>query len=698
MGGGDAMVNPLLSDEQPHCAQSSEKNIVYDVGVTGVAACNNVPVSESDAPTSPNGVSTPERPTHVRQQELTTDDRMLRKSFVTELEQLTNRKFTLDACCNSDGGNAHVPEHYCSVDDSFLQKDAVNQHILINPPFRNPVPFIQHYLDEKAKSPHTTSAVIVLPRWQGATAAECRKLVQGMQLLRQLPRGYRLFTAPMSNGRRRNMPGIPWGVNVYYDPPLPGPRARLAAVQGPSGVTMQFQGTLGGYPAACTVDTGAEGECFVSRHWAERAGVVLQQQAHRHRPVVLADGSALTSYGCCSLPLKIQSYRGKVLCQVVDLDGFEVLLGDHWVLKHRGVLDYEHRQAQLRVGCKQVTLRCVPAARAALGGEEVAVKSQLDPFLTPAQLKRVLKTGPVCHLAVIKPTGAAGSSADVSESTGKAAGAAGEDSGGEKGLMSKQVLDSILEQYADVFPDDLPAGLPPARDVTHTIPLEANAVPPFKPMYRLSRREHEEMERQIKDLLAKGYIEPSQSPFGAPILFVTKKDGSLRMVMDWRALNKVTIKNRYPLPRIDDLLDQLSGATVFSGLDLLSGYWQLRITQEDVPKTAFRTPLGHFQWKVLSFGLTNAPATFQAGMNRMLAPYLGKFVLVYLDDILIYRKSPEEHAQHLEMVLQKLREHKYNYAKRSKCHFNQPEVEFLGHVVGRDGVRVDPKKVKVVRE
>ena len=165
---------------------------------------------------------------------------------------------------------------------------------------------------------------------------------------------------------------------------------------------------------------------------------------------------------------------------------------------------------------------------------------------------------------------------------------------------------------------------------------------PFKHPYRLSPKELAEAKKQIADLLAKGFIQPSQSPFGSPILFGQKKDGSLRMCIDYRGLNAITSRNRYPLPNIADLLDKFSGATVFSSLDLASGYHQIRISDDDVPKTAFTTPFGHYEFKVLSFGLTNAPATFQAVMNRLFG-HLHSFCVVYLDDILIFSKTPEEH-------------------------------------------------------
>ncbi len=213
-------------------------------------------------------------------------------------------------------------------------------------------------------------------------------------------------------------------------------------------------------------------------------------------------------------------------------------------------------------------------------------------------------------------------------------------------------------------------------------------------MYRLSPAEHKEVQAQVKDLLSRGNIKPSTSPYGSPVLFVQKEDGSLRMVIDYRALNRQTVKNRYPIPRIDELLDKMHGCTVFTTLDLYSGYHQIKITPEDCPKTAFRTPLGHFEWKVLPFALAIAPATFQALMNKVFAP-VKDFSEAYMDDIIIRSKSAEKHARHLRQLLQLLREHKL-YAKLPKCAFNQAEVHYLGHVVGREGLKVDPSKIQAV--
>ena len=233
------------------------------------------------------------------------------------------------------------------------------------------------------------------------------------------------------------------------------------------------------------------------------------------------------------------------------------------------------------------------------------------------------------------------------------------------------------------------------REMVHTIPLEDGHKPLFRPIYRFRPLEIEEAKRKIKEYIHKRWIESSFSLYGSPILFVKKKDGGLRKAVDYRALNKFTMKNRYPLPRIDDLFDQLVDSCVFSSLDLSQGYHQIRILKEDVPKTAFRMPFGHYQFKILSFGLTNAPATFQGIMNRIFHQYLKNFVLVYLDDILVFSKTPKEHIEHLRVVFDILHKKKL-YANLAKCHFAKNELEYLGHVIGKDGIKVDPRKIETI--
>ena len=208
-------------------------------------------------------------------------------------------------------------------------------------------------------------------------------------------------------------------------------------------------------------------------------------------------------------------------------------------------------------------------------------------------------------------------------------------------------------------------------------------------------KELAELKTQLQELIDKGFIQPSSSPWGCPAIFVKKKDETLRLCVDYRPLNEVTIKNKYPLPRIDLLFDQLAGARVFSKIDLRSGYHQIKIKPEDIPKTAFTTRYGLYEYLVMSFGLTNAPAHFMYLMNSVFMPELDKFVVVFIDDILVYSKNKSEHAEHLRIVLNRLREHKL-YAKFSKCEFWLKEVQFLGHVLSAEGVAVDPSKVKDV--
>jgi hypothetical protein len=208
-----------------------------------------------------------------------------------------------------------------------------------------------------------------------------------------------------------------------------------------------------------------------------------------------------------------------------------------------------------------------------------------------------------------------------------------------------------------------------------------------KAPYRMSTPELKELQLQLEELLKKGYIHPSVSPWGAPVLFMKKKDGTLRLCIDFRQLK----------PRIDDLFDQLKDAKIFSKIDLRSGYHQVRIKDENISKTTFRTRYGHYEFTVVSFGLTNAPVVFMCLMNGVFRDYLDKFVIVFLDDILVYSKTEEEHEQHLRMVLQVLREHQL-YAKLSKCSFYQRKIHYLGHIISKEGIVVDPEKVEAIRE
>jgi hypothetical protein len=254
----------------------------------------------------------------------------------------------------------------------------------------------------------------------------------------------------------------------------------------------------------------------------------------------------------------------------------------------------------------------------------------------------------------------------------------------------------VVREFPDVFPDDLP-GMPAERVIEFKIELQPGTAPISKASCKISLVELKELKIQLQGLLDKGYIHPSISPWGCSTLFMEKKDKESCLCVDYRSLNAVTIKNKYPLPRIDILFDQLVGAQVFSKIDLHSGYHQIKIRAEDIPKTAFTTRYGLFEYIVMSFGLANAPAHFMYLMNYVFMPELDKFVAVFIDDILIYSRSMEEHEEHLRIVLQWLQDHQL-YAKFSKCEFWIKEVPFLGHVVSPEGIAVDLGKVKEVLE
>ncbi|GJY92609.1 putative reverse transcriptase domain-containing protein [Tanacetum coccineum] len=266
----------------------------------------------------------------------------------------------------------------------------------------------------------------------------------------------------------------------------------------------------------------------------------------------------------------------------------------------------------------------------------------------------------------------------------------------EKKSDEKRLEDiPVVREFSEVFPENLP-GLPPVRQVEFQIDLIPGAAPVARAPYRLAPSEMQELSNQLQELADRGFIRPSTSPWGAPVLFVKKKDGSFRMCIDYRELNKLTIKNRYPLPRIDDLFDQLQGSSVYSKIDLRSGYHQLRVRDEDIPKTAFRTRYGHYEFQVMPFGLTNAPAVFMDLMNRVCKPYLDKFVIVFIDDILIYSRNKEEQADHLRIILELLKKEKL-YAKFSKCDFWISIVQFLGHIIDSQGIHVDPAKIEAFK-
>ncbi|KAK8625988.1 hypothetical protein V6N13_133643 [Hibiscus sabdariffa] len=354
-------------------------------------------------------------------------------------------------------------------------------------------------------------------------------------------------------------------------------------------------------------------------------------------------------------PLMIQGYVFPVDMMELPFYGFDVILGMDWLVEHRARVGFE---------TKRVSLKLADDHEVVVVGENIKFLSNV---VSALEAQRLMDDSCQAYLSYVMNS--------------------------NMGEARPRDIRTVCD-FPGVFPEELP-GLPPDREVEFVIETHADSAPVSISPYRMAPKELKELKTQLQELLDRGFIRPSTSPWGAPVLFVKKKDESLRMCIDYRQLNKMTVKNKYPLPRIDDLFDQLEGATVFSKIDLRSGYYQLKVKEQDVLKTAFRTRYGHYEFLVMPFGLTNAPAAFMDLMNRVFHEYLDQFVVVFIDDILVYSRTEEDHDRHLRLVLQTLLENQL-YAKLSKCEFWIREVVFLGHVVSSEGIRVDPKKVEAI--
>ncbi|KAJ0916254.1 putative nucleotidyltransferase, Ribonuclease H [Helianthus annuus] len=400
-------------------------------------------------------------------------------------------------------------------------------------------------------------------------------------------------------------------------------------------------------------DSGAD-KSFVDQKFCQLLNMPIKTHDVKYE-VELADDTietVSTILEGCEMSSRNHSFPLSLL--PFKLAGFDIVLGMDWL---------SHNQAQIICGKRQIVLKTPSGESLTIRGD---TQYGLPEDVSMLKASRCLNRGCVIYMAQV-----------IIEEP------------------KRKIEDlPVISEYPEVFPEEL-LGLSPDRQVEFRIDIIPGAAPIARAPYRLAPTEMKELRTQLDELLAKGFIRPSSSPWGAPVLFVKKKDGLMRLCIDYRELNKVTIKNRYPLPRIDDLFDQLQGASYFSKIDLRSGYHQLRVRDEDVHKTAFRTRYGHYEFPVMPFGLTNAPAAFMDLMNRVCKPYLDKFVIVFIDDILIYSKNQADHEKHLRCILELLQREKL-YAKFSKCEFWLREVQFLGHVVSERGIQVDPAKVEAV--
>ncbi|GJY33718.1 reverse transcriptase domain-containing protein [Tanacetum coccineum] len=348
----------------------------------------------------------------------------------------------------------------------------------------------------------------------------------------------------------------------------------------------------------------------------------------------------------------------------VELGSFDVIIGMNWLVKYHAVIICDYKIVRIPFGDEILIVHG--------DGSNNGHEPQLNIISCTKTQKYLLKG---CHIFLAHVT------------TRKA-----EDKSEEKRLKDVP----IVRDFPEVFLKDFP-GIPPTRQVGFQIDLVHGVAPVAQAPYRLAPSEMKELSDQLHELSDKGFIRPSSSPWGAPVLFVKKKDGSFRMCIDYRELNKLTVKNRYPLLRIDDLFDQLQRSSVYLKINLRSGYHQLRVHKEYISKSTFRTRYGHYEFKVMPFSLTNAPAVFMDIMNWVCKPYMDKFVIVFIDDILIYSKSKQKHEEHLKLILKLLKKEEL-YAKFSKCEFWIPKVQFLGHVIDSKGIHMDPVKIESIKD
>ena len=410
---------------------------------------------------------------------------------------------------------------------------------------------------------------------------------------------------------------------------------------------------------------GGSCENIVSAEAVRKLGVKTEKHPKPYRLAWLQKGGEVTVSQRALISFSMGSnYKDQMWCDVVDMDACHLLLGRPWQYDRKVHHDgFKNTYSFVFQETKIVLLPSSPTEKMRAHGDNTNL-------LSYAKFELEVKETDTVYVLVGKET-----TAD---------------------LEVPKAAAPLISEFADVFPDELPEGLPPLRDIQHQIDLEPGAVLPNKPHYRMSPTEHEELRRQVEELQSKGHIRESLSPCAVPALLIPKKDGTWRMCVDSRAINKITVRYRFPIPRLDDLLDQLSGAHVFTKLDLKSGYHQIRIRPGDEWKTAFKTREGLYEWLVMPFGLSNAHSTFMRVMNQALRPFIGKSVIVYFDDILIYSANPALHIQHIREVLCVLRREKF-VAAAKKCVFMTPKVLFLGYVISGEGLQVDQSKIEAVR-
>ncbi|XP_026378323.1 uncharacterized protein LOC113272740 [Papaver somniferum] len=416
--------------------------------------------------------------------------------------------------------------------------------------------------------------------------------------------------------------------------------------------TIRIVGHLNKHYVSVLIDTGST-HSFIDAVLTSKLGLHVSPTGRML--VTVANGDRIISQGIChNLHWDMQGHQFSANLRTFPLGGCDIVLGADWL---RQLGDVTFNFSQLSISFRHQGSHITLQGTTSKPSLSMISGSSLNKFIksnTPTLIGQFfsISTTPI--------------------------------------LPPPPAVSALLETFVDVFAE--PTGLPPSRSLDHKIPLKHGSNPTSQRPYKCPYIHKSFVESLVSEMLSSGVIQHSHNPFAAPILLVKKKDGIWRFCVDYRKLNDITVKDKYPIPLIEELLDELNGSVVFSKIDLRSGYYQIRVYAPDIHKTAFRTHQGHYEFRVMPFGLTNTPATFQALMNEVFQPYLRKFVLVFFDNILVYSPSMEEHLEHLQLTLSLLRKHSLS-SKLSKCAFAQPQLEYLGHIITTNGVASDPDKV-----
>jgi hypothetical protein len=480
-------------------------------------------------------------------------------------------------------------------------------------------------------------------------------------------------------------------VPIYSEHPVPPP---LNYTLEDKELTLTFQGRISGAKCIIGLDTFAGGPGYIHPDFVKANGLQTRDvQAN----ITLGDSTIAPCTKECLVHIQLGSFSSKAWLLVMGIpEPYKVLLGDAWCKHHKVNISYSKQCIEITTPSRKHTVKAlnpepIPQYHAVPNRTQDPIPPQptLNPIpLTFMQVQEYSKLQYPTYLVMLQPELELQDSLET------------EPSPQPDPTISAEIqtaVDKILADYKEIFGDKLYQTAEPLPFMPELIPIIQDSKPANRPMYRYAPAEIDEIKKQVTAMLEQGIVEHSTSPYGAPVLLVKKPDGSWRFCVDYRALNQITIKNSHPLPRIDDLLDTIQGAKYFSSMDLLQGFYQLPILQSDKEKTAFKTPFGLYQFRVVSMGLSNAPSVFQRVMNYIFKDYIGKFVAIYLDDILIYSKTQEEHLEHLKLVLAKVQEYGLSL-KTNKCHFFKQQVKFLGFIVTKEGIKPNPEKVQAVKD